>query len=107
MTLKKSIFLFLLLILTAACQQPPKKEEASQSEPDNKSDKVLDYFKSRQPTKEQLMAEAKKRNIPFRKEENGVIYELHSFDEHSGMPIYYTTKDIQGQSQKVSVEERK
>ena len=65
MTLKKSIFLFLLLVLTAACQQPPKKEEASQSEPDNKSDKVLDYFKSRQPTQEQLMAEAKKRNIKF------------------------------------------
>ena len=105
--MKKSIFLFLLLILTATCQRPPKKEEASQSEPDNKSDKVLDYFKSRQPTKEQLMAEAKKRYIPFRKVENGVIYELHSFDEHTGMPIYYTTKGIQGQSQKVSVEERK
>ncbi|AZI19646.1 hypothetical protein EIH08_01925 [Chryseobacterium taklimakanense] len=69
--MKKSIFLFLLLILTAACQQPPKKEEASQSEPDNKSDKVLDYFKSRQPTKEQLMAEAKKGIFPSEKKRTG------------------------------------
>lgn len=107
MKLKKSIFLLLFLILITACQQPPKKQEPKTSKSGKESDKVLDYFKSRQPTKEQLIAEAKRRNIPFRKEENGVIYELHSFDEHTGMPIYYTTKDIQNQTPELSTGERK
>lgn len=88
----KLLFLFSITLIFMACQQQHAHKPDSPKKDSLKSDPVLDYFKSKEPNRKALEEEAKKRGIPFRKEENGVIYELHSFDEHTGMPIYYTTK---------------
>ncbi len=96
------IIIVFLLLFIQSCHQQPKLNSTTVKKDSVQTDKVLDYFKSKEVSKEQLMEEAKKRNIPFRKEENGVIYELHSFDEHSGMPIYYTTKDGETQNPELS-----
>lgn len=84
--------LLVLIFILSACQHTHANSSVSPKKDSVKSDPVLDYFKSKEPDRKALEEEAKKRGIPFRKEDNGVLYELQGFDEHTGMPIYYTTK---------------
>lgn len=86
------LFVFSIVLILMSCQQQQVRKPASPKKDPAQSDTVMDYFKSKSLDKKALQEEAKKRGIPFRKEENGVIYELHSFDQYTGMPIYYTTK---------------
>lgn len=49
---------------------------------------------------EYLKKEAKKRNIPYRKEINGKTYELRGFDKKTNIPIYYSTQTVNKNSLK-------
>lgn len=52
-------------------------------------------------SKKQLQDLAKKKNIPYRKETNGTVYELQGFDKND-KPIYYITN---GKSSELKKEE--
>lgn len=80
-----------------ASQKSVKVKDSSNNmkQPENQNPKSQDellkaYLKQGKMSKEELMEEAKKRNIPFRKETNGVTYELQGFDKETGMPMYYS-----------------
>ncbi|WP_274571961.1 hypothetical protein [Neisseria leonii] len=51
---------------------------------------LKEYLKKKKLSGEELMKTAKERGIPYRKEENGAVYELQGFDG-KGMPLYYST----------------
>lgn len=74
-----------------------KKDSARlMKQPENQKPKTQEellkaYLNQGKMSREELMELAKKRNIPFRKETNGVIYELQGFDKQTGMPLYYST----------------
>lgn len=90
----------LILILPLICgalplyAQTDKAYEKIKAETDTAA---LNTLKARQKkngmTAAQLKAEAKKRNIPYRKTVAGKIYELQGFDL-KGMPLYYQTNAV-------------
>ncbi|WOC52987.1 hypothetical protein BPO_2340 [Bergeyella porcorum] len=103
--MKKSVLIalsFMAGMLLLSCQSRKPNTQANMNESNKKqadtaktsikdqSELLKEYFKKKRPSREELMKMAKEKGIPYRKEENGKVYELQGFDGR-GMPIYYTT----------------
>ena len=90
----KSISIFFILLFSAySCAQADKASDKVKKQTDSTALNILkERQKKKDLTAEQLKAEAKKRNIPYRKEVNGKIYQLQGFDKN-GQPLYYTTSN--------------
>lgn len=91
----KTILLNLALLSVYSCAQTGKPHSKTGSEISQDTTNILlQRQQKRTMTTDQLKAEAKKRNIPYRKETGGKIYELQGFDKN-GNPLYYSTGDVQ------------